>query len=68
MTGNDDILQCGNCICFTLFNYGQEVGRCRRYNITTQLRTQCLNHEYWKCKCRIENCSEKNRHQKEMIQ
>ena len=50
---------CGNCKCYSPFQFHAETGRCRRYNVTVQLRTVCLDKAQYECKCMIEDCMER---------
>ena len=50
---------CGNCMCYSGFRFDAEIGRCRRFNITVQLRTRCVNRPLWKCKCMVEECMDR---------
>ena len=63
---NDEELICGNCKCYTAFRFDAEVGRCRKYNIVTQLRTECLNRKEWKCKCMNTECMEKRNYDRQI--
>lgn len=50
---------CGNCKCYQGYQFHAEIGRCKRYNITVQLRTQCLNKQDYTCKCLNNQCMDK---------
>ena len=50
---------CGQCKCYSGFRFDAEIGRCRRFNITVQLRTECVNRPHYKCKCMLEDCMDR---------
>ena len=50
---------CGNCKCYTGYQFHAETGRCRRYNITVQLRTKCLEKKDYACKCLVRECMDR---------
>ena len=50
---------CGNCKCYSALQFHAEVGRCRRYNITVQLRTTCLEKPNYSCKCLVQECMDR---------
>ena len=57
-----DELICGNCKCYTAYQFHAETGRCRRYNITVQLRTKCLDIPDYKCNhCIVSECMDKRK-------
>ena len=51
---------CGNCKCYTAFQFHAETGRCRKYNVTVQLRTECLEREHYICVCSFKECMDRN--------
>ena len=51
---------CGQCKCYTAFQFHAETGRCRRFNITVQLRTRCVDRPVYTCKCMVEECMDRD--------
>ena len=50
---------CGDCKCYSPYQFHAEIGRCRRYNVTVQLRTECLEKKDVKCKCTLKECMDR---------
>lgn len=50
---------CGNCKCYSPLQFHAETGRCRRYNVIVQLRTECLNKKHFKCNCMVMECMDR---------
>ena len=50
---------CGQCKCYSGFRFDAEIGRCRRFNITVQLRTECLEKPRYECRCMRTDCIDK---------